>query len=37
MTGMIEEQFGVEVDVEVVFENPNVNALSAHIARKLAQ
>jgi acyl carrier protein len=37
MAGMIEEQFGLEMDLESIFENPNVNALSAYISKGLAQ
>jgi acyl carrier protein len=37
MCGMMEEQFGLEVNPEEVFENPNVAALSAHLARRIGE
>lgn len=37
MCGMMEEQFGVEVNPDEVFENPNVAALAAHLARRIGE
>lgn len=35
MCGMMEEQFGIEVNPNEVFDHPNVAALSAHIADRI--
>lgn len=37
MCGLMEEQFGLEVNPDEVFENPNVADLSAHLAGRLSK
>lgn len=37
MAGMIEEQFGVELNLEDVLENPSVTALSSLIGQRLVE
>lgn len=36
MAGMIEEQFGVEINLESAFENPCVAALSDYVVNRIA-
>ncbi len=37
MCGLLEEQFGIEVNPEEVFEHPSVSALSAHLASRIGE
>jgi acyl carrier protein len=37
MCGMMEEEFGIEVNPEEVFDHPSVSSLAEHIARRIGE